>query len=135
MEKNAQIKRMLEILDETIAYYSADVTRRAYDTEQQRCRYFIPEGGQMCAVGRCLEHPEELAKSDVGAWAIEGLNLRLKPEYRELSIGFWCRLQSLHDTSIFWQLGIGLTERGKEEVKTLRAEIEADPYYLANFPF
>ena len=47
----------LEILEETIAYYSEDPNRRSISEDGDGCYYLHPENGNRCAVGRCLTRP------------------------------------------------------------------------------
>jgi hypothetical protein len=114
-----QQKSMLEILNETVQYYSEDVTRRGVmkspDEEYTLCVY-LTDTGCMCAVGRCMVAP---TRNMIGGVAtlhsgIKFTNLEeeLKPEYRGHSIEFWQSLQGLHDDSGNWGPK-GLTLTGK----------------------
>ena len=98
------MKRELDIIYETYIEYMIKKSPRGTktyvlnDVETDGCCYYNPETKAMCAVGRCLEHPEAFADT-VGVIADRrDLLDDLKPEYKGHSIGFWDRLQRLHDT-------------------------------------
>lgn len=58
----------------------------------------------MCAVGRCLINPKQVEQEYPykGVVRISDLDSKLKPEYRDLPIGFWMDLQDLHDDKMHW---------------------------------
>ena len=127
-----------QIIDETVAYYSADTKRRA-DTIDG-CQYYTVEGN-MCAVGRCLINPKEVeefvqtnlrglaAATTLNAKSEKGLDALLKEEYRGHSINLWSDLQRLHDSSFdsdYWDEH-GLTQYGLEclqDIKTIHCDKE-----------
>lgn len=99
-------QRMLEVLKETVDYYSEDFDRRS--VFNNGCFYFSE--GRMCAVGRCLIDPEgfeENAKDISGDTTISHLkdkvDFNFKDEYKGLPINFWSSIQELHDKDKFWQ--------------------------------
>lgn len=102
------MKSKIEIIEETIAYYEEDPSRRAMIGTS--CAYKT-DNGNMCAVGRCLTEQglafasEFANESDVyGLYETnEGLDDILKEEYRGHELSFWSDLQSLHDTSSYWK--------------------------------
>ena len=109
MKKKRTKQEYLDLLNETIKYYSEDPSRRGVETIQGHtygCKYYT-EDGKMCAVGRCLTNPKKFQKdmAKTGYGAIEVIadhtsihvERRLKPEYTGFSILFWQQLQSLHD--------------------------------------
>lgn len=121
----------LNLLNETVDFYSEDVSRRAIDAEGS-CMYNT-EDEKQCAVGRCLTD-EAIGKfgtvrADVfgllKAAKKEGytfLDEILKEEYRGFNIDFWFQLQRLHDIELYWQKGTGLTKEGKIHVVFTKRE-------------
>lgn len=116
------MKTKKEIIDETVAYYCEDVTRRAIDLDSGRCDY-LTEDNKMCAVGRCFEK-EGLARYS-GQLEPFSLNMFkfLKEEYRIELYDFWKHLQEFHDTPVYWDKE-GLTEKGKAYVNFLHSEYD-----------
>ena len=112
------MKSKIEIIEETVAYYSEDTTRRGY--EYGECLY-MTEGGKKCAVGRCMnDYALGKLKGVVEAVDdLENFQVLLKPEYRGHSIRFWGALQGLHDANKNWNV-FGLTSVGKVEVEELK---------------
>lgn len=106
-------KTKLEIINETVEYYSADPSRRG--TNGSTCEY-LTLFGQMCAVGRCMINPKgkEGGVTELGT----GFQLMLKKEYRGHSIDFWQDLQGFHDSSWYWDEK-GLTRRGNAALQSL----------------
>jgi hypothetical protein len=132
-------KTKLEIIDETVAYYSEDPwKKRAF---HGTCMY-ITEDGKMCAVGRVLLEPETMPTNGnldtllcKLSWAgrfprtlpgdrnnyMEG-NLEddmVKEEYAGHSKKFWQDMQNLHDRDGYWDKE-GITEMGEKYVKSLK---------------
>jgi hypothetical protein len=126
-----------EIIRETVEYYK-DASKRGYDEVKEACMY-LTEGGNMCAVGRCLipgsmmevKRPfiplkmVEMEGCQASVMNIENLEEILKPEYRGHSIKFWIRLQNLHDSYEFYTDGT-MNEQGLEHAKYLWREWESD---------
>jgi hypothetical protein len=113
------LKTKLEIIDETVEYYSQDVSRRAVLPDGQ-CRYYVSDG-RVCAVGKYLMNPQEFEHSlgsSTSLFSREGINI-LKKEYRIEDSSFWYDLQGLHDYSFYWT-DIGLSDAGIKEVKRLK---------------
>lgn len=109
----------LEIIEETVKYYSEDVNRRAMNKEGG-CMYKNNEG-EMCAVGRCLIDAEEFARFEgwVDALDIEfNLESILKDQYTGHTIDFWKDLQDLHDNPMNWNPD-ALTKEGRDFVNHL----------------
>ena len=111
----------LEIIDETVAFYSEDVTRRALVGHS--CEY-VTRDGRSCAVGRCLtkggrDGAHEHEGQDVAglSGALDGLPLYAR--YRGHSIEFWGLLQDLHDANGNWDAN-GITTLGMGEADDLR---------------
>jgi hypothetical protein len=114
------IMSVFDIVNETVEYYSWDITRRAIYGDV--CMYRTPEG-KMCSVGRCLKpgFKVDMTKSQtLGQFLTnhnldstsEDLDTMLKREYRGHSISFWRALQTLHDVNYYWDES-GITESGK----------------------
>lgn len=110
---------VVEIVDETVKFYSEDVDRRA--VVGGACQYTTPDG-RHCAVGRCLIDESFIGnKGGTGPsggidehWPEdEDLNEALKPQYRGQSIYFWIDLQHLHDSEQLWDAN-GLNVGGQE---------------------
>jgi len=126
-----------EIIRETVEYYK-DASKRGYDEVEEACKY-LTEGGNMCAVGRCLipgslmevKRPfiplkaVEMEGCQASVMNIENLEEILKPEYRGHSIKFWIRLQNLHDSYEFYTDGT-MNEKGLEYAKYLWREWETE---------
>lgn len=110
-------KSKIEIINETAEYYSADVSRRAYNDEVHVCQYKTPDG-KMCAVGRCLENPEEIINQNGGVVDIFSSGFELKAEYRGHDYIFWRDVQMLHDRPFNWDKK-GLSESGKYHLNEL----------------
>lgn len=128
-------ERKLQILDETVKYYSEDLSRRALD-ENFMCMYKTPEG-KMCAVGRCMrdDAPFKDLNTQGELLSLEiirdvefkkqdkKLDTLLKDKYKGVNIEFWMTLQSLHDQSLNWESG-GLSEMGEVELNRIKSDIE-----------
>jgi len=112
----------LNLLQETVDYYSEDTSRRAVITdlhdeeEQSICKYY--HKGNMCAVGRCLDDPKKYEKEFCGVNSIirKYTQKAFKKEYQGFNVALWDKIQRLHDTPCNWDES-GLTERGKFNVK------------------
>lgn len=117
------MKTALEIIDETVEYYSTHKRAIAVVEHDVRCKYFYR--GMACAVGRCM--PKETAKRierEKGGTAVGGiphLDTNLLPEYRGHGILFWESLQNLHDTAEYWD-GKKLTIDGKTKVENIKKQ-------------
>lgn len=119
------MKTKLEIIDETVKYYSEDISRRA--VLDMGCYYWMQ--GKMCAVGRCLIDPEAIQKlieekgygdTDVGTLSgVTDFQSSLKEEYRGHDLNFWKSLQIFHDENSNW-CESGLTESGLIELDSLK---------------
>lgn len=130
------MKTKEEIVRETASFYNF---KNRSTTENGTCIYNGPNGTH-CAVGRCLT---DSAKEKIGPYihgvpnhlghnhnkimcTVGGLEYALKvdnlddallEEYRGHDVGFWSKLQNLHDNSFFWDEE-GISEAGKHCVKT-----------------
>jgi len=135
-----------DVLEETVKYYSEDPQRRAKD-QTGTCSYKTKEG-KMCAVGRCIVHPELFQEAGAGDYdsllgyipnkdteitlktiyeklnekTIEkdAISIILKDQYKHLTDNqFWQDLQWLHDKDLYWNFK-GLTKNGKEWLNKLK---------------
>lgn len=124
------MKTKLEIIDETVAYYTEDVNRRAISGII--CEY-LTEDGRMCAVGRCMIAPKQEFKgvcSNIYTYENgeaetieEPLDNLLKKEYRGHNIDFWKDLQLLHDCNTNWN-NYGLSSTGIFLVNELKEKYQ-----------
>lgn len=116
------MKTRKEIIDETVAYYSEDTSRRAMNVNGY-CEYETSDG-RMCAVGRCMKKkvrtdlPENCDIQSIRDTYYCALDKAFKKPYRGHSLDFWMDLQALHDYSDYWNKK-GLTRKGKIEVQRL----------------
>lgn len=112
----------VEIINETVHYYSEDVNRRGRNNIGD-CVY-LSSDGSMCAVGRCLENPDEFLNASYGIDDLvnttkeESIDELLKEEYKGHSELFWINLQELHDNNYFWNSD-GLSKNGEDRVLQL----------------
>ena len=124
-------ERALDIIDETVAFYSEDPSRRAVDEEENAC-YYQAQDGRRCAFGRLMK--EEYFKDDaLNGTTISHLvnstngvrthNDLLPDKYKGFSLAFWRELQMLHDSALYWDED-GLTKEGKRKVSSMRAELK-----------
>jgi hypothetical protein len=119
MEKLEKSKTRKELLDNTVAYYSEDVTRRAFNEDIGFCEYITPDG-RMCAIGREVTHPEKLPNSSVhDSEAFKSLPKRL----RKMGQDFLIEIQGLHDDEDheYWGRD-GLTKKGRKIVKQIESD-------------
>ncbi len=107
------MKTKLEILNETVEYYS-QLGRRALRSDGS-CVYKTLDG-RMCAVGRCMLSPEDYGRPGIITLCLglpETLDSMLKPEYRGHLPGFWSSLQRLHDSAKHWNKDGSLSDAGR----------------------
>ena len=127
----------LEILEETLAFYTADPKRRSMDADSN-CAYNGADG-KHCAVGRCLmtkyhKLGNKLQKNDWGVVALYenyqfgSIDPMLSPRYRGHEFDFWTDLQELHDTSYFWDEN-GITKSGEKWFNTIKERITDNQYH------
>lgn len=110
-EQEIKTKR-LEILEDTVKYYSEDVSRRASTTEG--CEYKTKDG-RMCAIGRLTKN-KKIYECAGDVSVIEHL---LEEELIILGFPFLNHLQLLHDKQLFWESN-GLTKEGKEKYDNIK---------------
>lgn len=114
------MKSKIEIINETVEYYSGDTSRRALN-RNGFCTY-LTRDGKMCAFGRCCINPEYLntirgTVLDLKTY-LGDLDEVLREEYRGHSAHFWREIQLLHDTHSFWGKD-ELTPDGRKKVEQL----------------
>lgn len=115
----------LEIIQETVDYYSVDPVARRSKNDQNKCVY-LSDTGQVCAFSRVMlkkqrdlivkEGYQEATARKISEH--KGLDRLLKIRYRGHDINFWADIQYLHDHNKFW-CSDGLTDYGKERVRIL----------------
>lgn len=112
-----------EIIDETVKYYSEDVTRRSI--LRGTCRYFGPNG-QRCAFSRVWNDDVTLTQIKKEGESAYGLfrdgfisDKDLKEQYRGKDEMFWIDLQHLHDDADAWDKA-GITQFGRDSVQRLK---------------
>ena len=104
----------IEIIDETVKYYSEDVYRRSLVAEV--CKYKTEEG-KMCAVGRCLTSTniDKFGTLDGDVHLlfaqVDWNDDLFQEQYKGHDEAFWADLQHLHDVQTHWDNN-GLTEIG-----------------------
>lgn len=104
---------MVEIIDETVAYYSEDVSRRSVRYGQ--CLYKGPYG-KRCAYARMCTDDSRFIEDRRAGWQELAI---LKPEYYGYEDHFYEDLQGLHDSSAYWDES-GLTPEGISQVQFLK---------------
>lgn len=130
----------LELLEDTVKYYSIDTSRRAVvklEYGATECMY-TTDDGQHCAVGRWLQpnYKNTDWTNNIGCSADDllrdtGVIQPYEPdelfveEVQHIPAWFWMDLQQLHDNHVFWDKD-GLTEAGVEKVDELREDITGE---------
>jgi hypothetical protein len=108
----------VEIINETVEFYSEDTSRRSIGPTM--CLYNGSEG-RKCAYSRCWMEAvwkPEYEDEPVGYSLMSNPDELVEVRYRGQTIEFWSKLQTLHDVSRYWDKN-GLTECGKEYVVLL----------------
>lgn len=120
----------MEIIDETVKFYSEDPSRRALSGgDYGPCVFNAPEN-KHCAVGRCLlkkyhKLGNKLKSNDGNIFhlfrdnGVKSLDEMLEPRYRGHETKFWEHIQLLHDSELNFDYN-GLTEVGVRSVKYLK---------------
>lgn len=111
MEKQEIKKRRLDLLNDTVEYYSIPGRRAVTRTG---CSY-LTEDGRMCAIGRISKVARE--SGDIGFVTV--IFEKLEDDIKELGLEFLFRLQALHDNDVNWKED-GITDRGREEVLEIK---------------
>jgi hypothetical protein len=115
----------LDVLNDTIEYYSVDTIKRRSVDSNTKCLYSFE--GRNCAFGRYINNVDEFIEKN-NEYNNESANILLetfgnevlKDEVRHLNdYHFWLSLQELHDISSNWNK-TGLTERGLSKVEQIK---------------
>ncbi len=118
------MKTKLDIINETMEFYSADVSRRAMAADSYVCMY-ITSDGRKCAVGRCFDENKisQYTYDRIEGYSVNNLPITLdnllKEEYKGHSSEFWNNLQGLHDHTNNW-CETGLSLFGLSELNELK---------------
>lgn len=110
-------KTKLEIIDETVRFYSKNTERRA---KKNGLYSYLNEDGNKCAVGRCAKNPGDLSNGPF-LELIEDLadDEIFLPRYQGHVHDFWNNLQNLHDSDGYWGYN-SLSECGERRVEKLK---------------
>lgn len=128
---DCRMKTKLEILNETVKYYTEEKNDRSMDSID--CVYNSEEGNH-CAVGRCFtEEIKDLGlefeqNTDADVFELERMTIDgketidhlLLEEYRGHDSKFWFDLQRLHDNSMYWNFKYTLSANGESFVEALK---------------
>lgn len=123
----------LEVLEDTVKYYSEDVNRRGLNLNGGCVYHGIKDDNTvLCAVGRCLKDPKEFESNRWGSVSDFYCDIfnddfipALKEEYQHLTYRrFWEFLQMLHDTELFWDAN-GITKAGENQVEVIKADLKS----------
>ncbi len=127
-----QNKKRLEVLQDTVKYYTTNVKRRCVDKNNE-CSYSaktLNKSSQGCAVGRLIPPKLRLEwDKKYPNKSISGIQCKetLPENLLELGINFLNDLQSLHDQPNNWDKE-GLTQRGLDRVEQITKHIQAKNY-------
>jgi len=131
----------LELLEDTVKYYSEDTSRRAVvklKSGATECMY-TTDDGQHCAVGRWLQpnyqntdwldnegcSADDLLKGcSVNDYRYEVDDLFVEG-VRHIPAWFWINHVLLHDNDVFWDKD-GITQAGVEKVDELKEDITGE---------
>lgn len=128
MELTVLQKKMINLLNDTVKYYSEDVTRR--NILGDTCYYHpLNENTKGCAIGRLI--PKTIAKK-WDKFEVTGISWILSTQKRPKKIElypvyFLKDLQDLHDGNFNWD-STGLSEEGFFLVSLIKNRIEKDFY-------
>lgn len=105
----------LELLENTIAYYSEDTSRRAL--EDGTCQY-LTDSGNKCAIGREVRTHE---LDDIKNQDVSDIHHLLPYRLKRMGLSFLMAIQHLHDTNHYWDAN-GLTTSGKSKVSYVKTK-------------
>lgn len=115
------MKTKLEIIEETVAFYSKDPSKRAINpanSPDPTCVY-LTKDGRKCAVGRYMLHPEMYEGSIRHLVDYKGFKQEnLVEEVQGHDWSFWEELQLLHDSVYNWH-SLGMSAIGEKRVNHL----------------
>lgn len=112
------------VLEETVAFYSKDITRRS--VENLFCVYRTKDG-HACAIGRLIPDATVGKFKSYGIVCCEGIFFYLPDSVKFLGADFLVDLQRLHDNSSFWS-DKGLTAKGKQFYNKIKLGISFKTY-------
>lgn len=134
----------LDMLENTVNYYSEDTTRRATSSDYglNSCVY-ISKDGKNCAVGRWINYDNfSVEDHNDGHAFLDLIKIDDKtgyqytdeelfvPEAQGFYYRFWADLQDLHDANENWNKS-GLTDVGKLNADKIKERLELG--YYGNF--
>jgi hypothetical protein len=113
-----------QIIDETVAFYSEDTSRRSYNSDINNCLYLGPNGTK-CAYSRCWKegvYSPDMEQKTPHELSIHGYepDSIVQEQYKGHSDEFWFNLQQLHDDTNCWDEK-GLTSKGTIFVEKLKS--------------
>lgn len=134
------IQSELELLNETVEYYSANPARRC--VTHSACYYSPEKAGKPglsegCAIGRKLDPQTRLIFDSQGLGGISRILKRkdlvamLPESLRLMEEKFLVMVQSLHDNDEFWTES-GISEKGTEEVERIKDYLKTADKIKAN---
>lgn len=118
MKKTIEQKR-LDFLNETVSYYSEDISRRSISNSFS-CEY-LTDDGKMCAIGRHIpknKYNKSIENLTVNSDEVFSL---LPKRIKNLGQFFLCHIQTLHDSDECWDEN-GITETGYEKINNIKLE-------------
>ncbi|RMH11135.1 MAG: hypothetical protein D6698_16875 [Gammaproteobacteria bacterium] len=107
-------KHHIAALNEAIAFYGSDASRRAIDINSGTY-YYDPATGNRCSIGRLLD--ESVAKSLANETRYVEELIADGVISLDYDLDFLAMLQRLHDDDRYWDEPCGLTRKGFEAVK------------------
>lgn len=107
-------KSMVEIIDQTVSYYSEDVSRRSVLCDGT-CVYIGPDG-KRCAYARMCTDDSQFIEGKV---LRSQYDAKIKDEYDGYTTDFYVDIQDIHDRGWFWSES-GLTLEGRSHVQFLK---------------
>jgi hypothetical protein len=120
-------KTKIEIIDETVAYYSEDVSRRSISKGEYR---YFGDNGKKCAYARCWKDNAIGFRENTTARSenMPEPDDLVRDEYKGYNRDFWQDIQSIHDANRYWDEK-GMTEIGRAKVENLKRlySIELNP--------
>jgi hypothetical protein len=125
-----------EIINDTLAFYSADITRRSVNVGTSIGCAYNHDSGNHCAFGRYMkpkfqeQGPKLEGNTSTVATLLAEQKLKkvdslLLSQYHGHDIIFWCKLQYLHDRSHYWKEG-GLTQEGEDYLKEIKEKYKSN---------
>lgn len=125
------MKSRLDIIKETVKYYSEDTSRRGFNKKQEVCVYYDKDTGCKCAVGRYVKdsYLDDLGEFEGNYENVlyEGYNptefFDKRKVSKEIALDeeFWSDLQKFHDNSRNFNItkGSRLNVKGDQSVEEL----------------